>query len=194
MSRLTKQLRESMSKEILSHAFSDKQQAADKVKLTAGEKIYTDIYGANLIAMECLPRGMLPKSSHIYIAIAGQKHKVDFNESRVIGFRDYDRHQSGAKLYVGDEPVAIEFLKAVEAVSDIQSKRSAMAREVNAVLESVHTFKKLWEVWPESKSVLEKFEVKPSIAILPAVQVNRLNAELGLPAKTQDDDEPEQSS
>ena len=43
------------------------------------------------------------------------------------------------------------------------------------------TFKKLWEVWPECKSLLEKFEDKPAIAILPAVQVHRLNAALGLP-------------
>lgn len=181
MSRLTKQLREKMLETVLDHAFTAKEQAAYKAKIVAGEKVYTDIYGPHLIAMESLPKGFLSKTHYIYIAIGGQKHKVDLTEDRLIGRGHADRYGSGAKLYVGDEVVAQEFLKAVEAVSDIQTERSNMHREVNAVLESVHTFKKLWEVWPECKSLLEKFEDKPTIAILPAVQVHRLNAALGLP-------------
>lgn len=182
MSRLTKQLREKMLETVLDHAFTSKQQAANRAKVAAGEKIYTDIYGTHLIAMESLPKGFLPRTSSIYIAISGQKHKVEFSESRLIGRGHSEHYNSGAKLYVGDEPVAQEFMKAVEAVSDIKSQREQMRREVNAVLESVQTFKKLWEVWPECKSLLEKFEQKPTIAILPAVQVNKLNAALGLPA------------
>lgn len=181
MSRLTKQLRDKMLETVLDHAFTAKQQAANKNKIAAGEKVYTDIYGPYLIAMESLPKEFLPKASSFYIAIGGQKHKVDLTESRLIGRGHYDRYNSGAKLYVGDEPAAQEFMKAVEAVSDIKAQREQMHREVSAVLESVHTFKKLWEVWPECKSLLEKFEDKPAIAILPAVQVNRLNAALGLP-------------
>lgn len=186
MSRLTKQLREKMLETVLDHAFTAKEQAAYKAKIVAGEKIYTDIYGAHLIAMESLPKGFLPRSSSIYIAIGGQKHKVDLSEGRLIGRGHSDRYNEGAKLYVGDEPVAQEFMKAVNALSDVQSERTSMNREVNAVLESVHTFKKLWEVWPECKSLLEKFEDKPTIAILPAVQVHRLNAALGLPAETEE--------
>lgn len=184
MSRLTKQLRETMLKTVLDHAFTPKQEAANRELISAGEKVYTDIYGAHLIAMESLPKWFMSRASGIYIAIGGQKHKVDLSEIRLIGRYHADRYNEGAKLYVGDEPVAQEFMKAVEAVSNIQSQRSSMEREVRAVLESVHTFKKLWEVWPECKSLLEKFEDKPTIAILPAVQVDRLNSALGLPAKT----------
>lgn len=181
MSRLTKQLREKMLETVLDHAFTAKQQAAERIKIVAGEKIYTDIYGSHLIAMESLPKGILAKSRYIYVAIAGQKHCVYFGESRLIGHKHSDRYGDNAKLYVGDETVSQEFMKAVEAVDKLQSERKSMQREVNAVLESVQTFKKLWEVWPECKSLLEKFEQKPAIAILPAVQVHRLNAALGLP-------------
>ncbi|RZG71878.1 hypothetical protein EXU29_12185 [Acinetobacter wuhouensis] len=186
MSRLTKQLREAMLDAILSHAFDAKQKSADQEKTTEGEKIYQDIYGTSLIAMESLPKGFLPRSNTFYIAIAGQTHRVHLSEARLIGHshtKDYS-YTPKAKLYVGDEQVAIDFQKAVENCRDLKSQREQMSREITPVLESVHTFKKLWEVWPESKSLLEKFEVKPAIAILPAVQVDKLNVALGLPVST----------
>lgn len=192
MSRLTNQLREKMLETVLDHAFLSKINSAQKAKIVAGEKIYQDIYGPYLIAMESLPKGFLPRTPSVYIAVAGQKHCVDFSEPRLIGKGHGDRYSQAAKLYVGDEQVAADFLKTVSDLTDIENDRSNMKREVRAVLESVHTFKKLWEVWPECKSILEKFEVKPSIAILPAVQVDRLNSVLGLPAK--EDGENEKSS
>ncbi|WP_010114708.1 Nmad5 family putative nucleotide modification protein [Acinetobacter sp. P8-3-8] len=180
MSRLTKSLREAMLETILSHAFDAKQKNAKQQEIIAGEKVYQDIYGSHLIAMESLPKGFLEKSSYFYISIAGRSHCIRLSESRLVGCR-HDNSYFKAKLYVGDEAIAIEYQKAVDVCEDFDIKRKQMSREINPVLESVHTFKKLWEVWPESKSLLEKFEEKPTIAILPAVQVNKLNAALGLP-------------
>lgn len=185
MSRLTNQIRQSMLKTVLDHAFSAAERTAAQAKLVAAEKIYSDIYGAHLIAMESLPKGYLPRRSYLYIAIGGQMRQIDFSEGKLTGGSHGDRHShSKAKLYVGDEPVVVEWLKAESDCEDVKSRRSAMRREVGAVLDSVPTFKKLWEVWPECKSLLEKYEVKPSIAILPTVQVANLNAALGLPVST----------
>lgn len=114
--------------------------------------------------------------------IGGQRHIVNLSESKPMSYEsNYSRI-----VFEADNPVAIAWLQANHKVSDLDKHRDAMYREVHAVLESVHTFKKLWEVWPECKSLLEKFENKPAIAILPAVQVHRLNAALGLPAETQE--------
>lgn len=180
MSRLTKQLREAMLDSILSHAFGEKRADTLKIKNICAEKVYSDIYGKHLIAMESLPKGFLAKSSIFYISIAGRSHIVRLSESRLIGNK-HDNSYYKAKLYAGDEAIAIEYQKAVDACDDLETQRKQMSREITPVLESVHTFKKLWEVWPESKSLLEKFEAKPAIAILPAVQVNKLNVALGLP-------------
>ncbi|KAF1025019.1 MAG: hypothetical protein GAK29_02188 [Acinetobacter bereziniae] len=180
MSRLTKQLREAMLESMLHHAFNEKRAAAFKAKSICAEKMYSDIYGKHLTAMESLPRGFLEKSSNFYISIAGRSYCVRLSEARLIGYK-HDCSYHKAELYAGDEAIAIEYQKAVDACEDLESQRKQMTREITPVLESVHTFKKLWEVWPESKSLLEKFEVKPTIAILPAVQVNKLNVALGLP-------------
>lgn len=181
MSRLTNQIRQSMLKTVLDHAFSAAERTTAQAKLVAAKKIYIDIYGAHLIAMESLPKGFLEKRSYLYIAIGGQTRQIDFSECKLVGCDHTSRHGDKAKLYVGDEPVVVEWLKAESDCDDIKKRREAMFREVNAVLNSVPTFKKLWEVWPECKSLLDKYEVKPSIAILPAVQVANLNAALGLP-------------
>lgn len=180
MSRLTKSLREAMVKTILDHAFNAKQAAAQKVKELCAENVYLDIFGKHLIAMESLPKGFLEKSSVFHISIAGRSHCVRMNEDRLIG-NNHGNSYYKAKLYKGDEDVAIAYQNAVEAYDDIGAQRRQMSLEITPVLESVQTFKKLWEVWPESKSLLEKFEAKPAIAILPSVQVAKLNTALGLP-------------
>lgn len=178
MSRLTKDLRERMARCVLNNAFEAKEKEAIKNLRLAGDKIYDDIYGAHQKAMKSLPKDWLNTSQYIKIAIAGQAHEVRFTETRLIG---YEHYWKKPKLYVGDEQVCIDFLKAINVTEDLESQRKAMEREVNAILHSVQTFKKLWEVWPASKSLLEKFESKPTVAMLPAIQFDKVNAALGLP-------------
>lgn len=178
MSRLTNDLRERMARCVLNNAFSAQEKEADQNLRLAGDKIYDDIYGAHQKAMKSLPEDWLKTSEYIRIAIAGQTHDVFFTESRLIGYEHYWRKP---KLYVGDEQVCIDFLKALDVTEDMKKQRKAMEREVNAILHSVQTFKKLWEVWPASKSLLEKFVSKPTVGMLPAIQFDKVNAALGLP-------------
>lgn len=178
MSRLTNQIRQSMLKTVLDHAFSEKQSKAEAELIAAGDALYMDHHGEHLKTMQKLPASFLYKQSRMDTNIGGQRHIVSLSESKPMSYEsNYSRI-----AFLADNPVAIAWLQANDKVNDTKNQRNVMSREINAVLESVHTFKKLWEVWPESKSLLEKFEQKPAIAILPAVQVNRLNAALGLPA------------
>lgn len=180
MSRLTKDLRERMARCVLNNAFGAKGKEAEQALRLAGDGIYTDIYGPHLKAMQSLPKDWLPMSWYVRIAIAGQNHDIYFSEKRIIGV---DQHWYRPKLYVGDEVVCVEYLKAVAVCDDVKKNRQAMDREVEAILNSVQTFKKLWEVWPASKSILEKFESKPTVAMLPAIQFDKVNAALGLPVE-----------
>lgn len=180
MSRLTKTLRESMLKAVLDHAFNEKQAAANSVLVQCGEAIYQDIYGPYQDAMNSLPKNWLHTTSQITVAIAGQRHEVKISEQRPVG--DNQRYWNEyAKLYVGDEQIVLNYQKAADVIEALKSHRNAMKREVDAILNSVHTFKKLWEIWPESKCILEKFETKPTVALLPAIQIEKVNSALGLP-------------
>ncbi|WP_314339349.1 MULTISPECIES: Nmad5 family putative nucleotide modification protein [Acinetobacter] len=177
MSRLTNQIRQSLLKTVLDHAFSEKQSKAKSDLVLAGDALYLDHHGEHLKTMKKLPANFLYKQSRMDTNIGGQRHIVSLSESKLMSYES----NCSRIVFEADNPVAISWLQANENVESLVKQRHAMECEVNAVLESVHTFKKLWEVWPESKSLLEKFEAKPAIAILPAVQVNKLNVALGLP-------------
>lgn len=184
MAQLTKSLRERMCRRVLNNAFSEKIDELKRVQVQLADKIYNDIYGAHLKTMNSLPKGYFKSQGYLYISIAGQEHYLSFSESKIVA-HNHDKRDK-AKLYVGDEPVAIEWLKAVGDLENLQKKRSEMEYEVEALLASVTTFKKLWQVWPECKSLLEDFESKPTVALLPSIQVKKLNAALGLPVETQE--------
>lgn len=177
MSRLTNQIRQSMLKAVLEHAFSEKIAQAKADLIVAGDALYMDHHGEHLKIMQKLPASFLYKQGRMDTNIGGQRHVVQLSESKPMSYES----NCSRIVFEADNPAAIAWLQANEKVGDAINQRDAMSREVNAVLESVHTFKKLWEVWPESKSLLEKFEQKPAIAILPAVQVAKLNSALGLP-------------
>lgn len=177
MSRLTKQIREKMLAEVLDHAFAEKQRQAKAELNAAAEALYMAHHGEYLATLELLPSSFIYRSKSFNVSIGGQCHYISFNEKRIM---TYESSHSRV-VFDADHSEAQAFLRANDKVENINKQRSGMHREVNAILESVHTFKKLWEVWPECKSLLEKFEQKPSIAILPAVQVDRLNSALGLP-------------
>lgn len=186
MSHLNKTLRKAMTDAMMDFAFAKKISDAERLKKIAGEKIYQKVYGAHLIAMESLPKGWMNKGSYIFVAIAGQRRKVEFTENKLIGRSHAESYGSYAEFFDGSEPVAIEYIAACDALNAVKSERDKYERQVSAMLESITTFKKLWEVWPDSKPVLEKFEVKPTIAILPAVQLQEINAALGLPVGSQE--------
>ncbi|HFG6953857.1 Nmad5 family putative nucleotide modification protein [Acinetobacter baumannii] len=180
MSRLTKNLRERMRDCVINKTFDSKFDALNKQKVEVSEKIYLDIYGNHIETMNKLPKGFLKGCSYLYIAIGGQEHCLYFSSDKLKAY-NHDRWDK-AKLYVGDEPLAVEFMNVVNALEKLEKERDRMRREVFSLLDSVQTFKKLWEVWPESKTLLADFEKKPIVALLPAIQIQKLNDALGLPA------------
>lgn len=182
MSTLTKAIRENMREAVLNHAFQAKEEAAKKELIAAGVALYMSVHTDYLPIMQRLPSGFLYSSDRFDVNIGGQQHRVQLDKTRLMTY------ESRSEYYPieANNSFAIDYLRANDKVSDVDNQRSQKFREVTAILESVRTFKKLWEVWPEAKPLLEKFETKPPAAFLPAIQFDRINAELGLPPATND--------
>lgn len=177
MTNLTKAIRENMRKAVLDNAFNEKQDAAKAELQAAGLALYMAHHEQYLPIMEQLPKGFLYCSSYFDTNIGGQRHNIYFEEPKPMTYESNNSYI----IFDANDPVAIEYLKANDKVNDIDSQRNKMWNKVTAILESVRTFKKLWEVWPEAKPLLEHFEKKPPAAYLPAIQFDQINAELGLP-------------
>ena len=180
MTDLTKAIRENMRQVVLDHAFKEKKQAAKQAVDAAGLALYMAYHEKYLPIMEQLPDGFLHKSSSFCVNIGWQYHKIYLGSKKPMTIESYWSRVP----FDANDPAAIAFLSAVNAVYDIDNQIEIMSNKVTAILESVRTFKKLWEAWPEAKPLLEHFEEKPPATYLPAIQFNQINAELGLPPAT----------
>jgi hypothetical protein len=62
---------------------------------------------------------------------------------------------------------------------DLITERNQLKREIRAILYSVSTFKKLYDVWPEVSKFTADIEVNVAMQ-LPAVKVDSINQKIGL--------------
>ena len=91
---------------------------------------------------------------------------------------DYRPAKNGLML-AADHPLTIQFEQLENRSRELEDRRTALRQEVRAAVNSCSTVNKLLTVWPEAKELLPKY-AKPTTN-LPAVQVDKLNAAIGLP-------------
>lgn len=180
MSYLSQNVRTYMRNTVLEHAFKSKLEAAQAELVKAADALYMAHHGAYLKTMQALPSDFLYASQYMDTNIGGQRHNIRLSEIKLMSYKS----NCSRIVFEASNPAAIAYLKANDKLDDIKSQRDTMSNEVKAILNSVRTFKKLWEVWPEAKPLLEKFENKPTVALLPAIQIDKVNAALGLPPDT----------
>lgn len=99
-----------------------------------------------------------------------------FKELRVIYMYD------SKPTLTADNPLVQKFLDAEKALEDLKSSRQQIKDNVQAVVYSVSTTKRLIEVWPESAELIPK-EVEVVRAGLPAINFESLNASIGIPSE-----------
>lgn len=81
-----------------------------------------------------------------------------------------------------DNPLVQKFLDAEKTLEDLQASKKQIKDNVQAVVYSVSTTKRLVEVWPEAAELIPA-EVEVVRAGLPAVDFKSLNASIGIPSE-----------
>lgn len=84
-------------------------------------------------------------------------------------------------VFAADHPLVLQFGQLENRKADLTSKRATLKQQVQAVLASVTTVKKLLEVWPEAKELLPQ-NVEGAKPQLPALPIADVNALIGLPS------------
>ena len=113
-----------------------------------------------------------PMEGTIYVSLGGMRARV--NE-----FRGRRPGKSGLMLS-SDHPLTVQFEKLEAREKELQLRKSNLRAEVRAVVDSVTTINKLLSVWPEAKELLPA-SANPQTKNLPSVNVESLNAAIGLP-------------
>ena len=108
--------------------------------------------------------------------LGGLRVRLNFGPSR-----EERRICPSEAMFAADHPLALQFGQLENRKADLKSKRDTLRHQVQAVLASVTTVKKLLEIWPEAKELLPQNveEAKPQLPALPIADVNAL---IGLPS------------
>lgn len=181
MSRITKYDREQMVKAIAKHGFEKQLAQVDSELVALADKFYTDIFGAAQKHIKALPKGFCYSSSSFNINVNGQNRPLSMSENRSLPYRaSYSRETIA--VYEDGHELVVELNTLTNKKEKLVSERKAAERNANAVFESVTTYKKLWQVWPESHEILKDFDVAPTEPMLPSAPIKALNSALGLPS------------
>lgn len=187
MARISKSTKSLMVDELLRHGkFDENIEAKYQAMLKVGDEIHRAIFGKYLPAIKKLPANMFNYTINLTLEDIPSpdnrfRFRVELSDYRVAttrgGVMDADFHKM-----TKDHELIKKYLKAKQALQDEKVKRQAVKEQAEAVLNSVGTFKKLWEVWADARPLLEKFD-KATTENLPRVisNVATLNTIFGLP-------------
>lgn len=199
--RLTTDIRDSLTLDILRHRFAADVDALIAVQVEFAEKVYNDLFDQTTIArMQSLPDGWLPRVHDIgaqfdYVGgancytrlwfsgyltgilgrIAIKPVKTDLTKKLVT-----DSKASGcAKVYDPSHKLAIEFDRIRHRTKELKDAAETAERSIMIALNAVSTIKRLVETWPEIDQFARKYETGP--AQMPALPTDHLNQLLRLP-------------
>ncbi|TAA49789.1 Nmad5 family putative nucleotide modification protein [Shinella sp. JR1-6] len=191
--RLTKHIREAITKAALAHRFCDEVKSLIDAKADFGRAVYDDLYKKeDRQKMADLPAGWLPENDSFGIQFGASFSRVYFSGytygplmratdyKRSDKFRILSKHASGcAKVYDATHKLSAthEGLRSREA--DLKSAYDAAERQMTAALNAVTTVKRLIETWPEIAPFATKYETEAPY--LPAIPTGQLNKILDLP-------------
>lgn len=182
MASLSKQLEAGMAVKLADHAFGEKIKVAYQAVTAAGDELYVHVFGAeNIKLMNSLPNGFIEKTRLFFVNLNGDVRNVDIANDRPIPRHAASAYREIPVVNIADEPVR-KYVAASREYDSLKRQRSEARSRAEAAMANINTFGQLWKLWPEAKSVIGHFEQKPERALLPAVVINDLNKELGLPA------------
>lgn len=190
MARISKHTKSLMLAELLKHGkFDENISAKEQTMREIGDEIHHSIFGKYLPAINKLPDTMFNYTQQLTLdGIESPDSKfrlrVSLSDFRVATARGGNLTEDFHKL-TNDSDLIKRYLAARKDFEDEQVKKRAAKEEADAVLSSVTTFNKLWEVWSDARPILEKFDT--TTPNLPTVvsQVATLNTIFGLPPQEQ---------
>lgn len=189
MAKLTKHTKLMMIEELIKNGkFAENIKTKEREIEAVGDEIYRAIFGKYLDEIKKLPREFFHHSKAIRLqGIPSAKNNfrtdVHLSDYRPIT-ADYANIQIDFHGLTATDEIIRKYHIAEQAYEDEVKKEKQARAEADALLSNVNTFKQLWLMWPESQSLLGKFENqdKPNYPLVPQNIVN-INAAFGLPVE-----------
>lgn len=174
MSRLTNDLRSDILNAATKNLFAAEFTALKEREKKIGDKVFFKHYAKpeQYAAMERLPAEFFSSGEEIRCWLNGESAVISMSESRRFPAFGVNR-----RLDITDSALRAEWDKLEKERKALSDKKKELSDQINGVIASATTVKKLLEVWPESKPFIPDYAFATGgTKNLPAVMVANLNA------------------
>lgn len=197
--RLTKDMRQRVTNDILSHAFTkhcEKQVAAENV---FAQEVYDDAFADVLTYLKELPSKLFFHNNNFRAQFGGEHQALYFGAGFAGGYGEigsltttetvsrpipYSCHYAVAKVYGQKDKFVTQYERLMEARRALDKEIQETRVQTESILARCSTSSKLLDTWPEIESFVKKHLVTKDEPKLPAAPVRILNARLDLPPET----------
>lgn len=172
--------RHDILKRALEHAFGEREKALTQKRLEHANDVYNDVYPADVQKqMRDLPRNYLPKGSCIMCRFDRDDMRIEFGDERkLVSYYHFNR-SSYAKIYDPLHSLCVRHFEIKKEEEQLDTEKTRAKSGITAILESVRTVQKLYEVWPECEPFIKDY-LSSTNAMLPALPIADINLMLGL--------------
>lgn len=183
--RLSNRIRDEIIGKVLDHSFYDRLKLIEDEKRALYEETYDVLYPKELLDKmselepfryddkgEYLPGDFYSSSRTFRIAYGYKTDWANIKKAKPFASNRVNR------LPI-DHPLTEKHDHICNRYDTLITERNTLRHEIRAILYSVSTFKKLYDVWPEVAQFTSDIEIKAEMQ-LPAVKVDSINKRLGL--------------
>ena len=176
MTRLTNDMRESISRRCIETQFNKEVEKFKKEEHELGMKCYHDIFDLKIRkAAEALPQKWLRMDGCLRFNVGGYDIRFTVTPPVPVPYST-----SCASLGSVSKELAEACQDFANRKKDAKDKADKARIQLSAMLSKIGTVKSLEKTWPEGRAFYKKYLVVNDGAALPAIQVDDINKLLGL--------------
>ena len=195
--RLTITMRDNIREQVLRHKFKDREAALKLEERAVFDVVIDGLLGGHKAAIEGLPARWTEGSIGFEAYTEGKSRNRYSMEDRTTvtgshtrrvpaNFPSYHNFLDKDDMIEAEFPIPAATHKLlqtfVEKRDAMRDERGELGRKLGALLNSVTTVKKLYEVWPELAEIVKQPEEQTANGTALTVSVADLNKTIGLPA------------
>ena len=172
--RLTNHLRDKLIRKALDDKFGAKMEELNTKISKVVETLFVDQFREHLEIMGTLPDGYFPDKDGTHLTIGGRRY----------GYIEFTRGIITPLMY--RRTLEVESNRGLEKwlldLEAIKRGYKALNQQLDSLLFNVKSSKALYDLWPESRGILDLEVVEPDKELqFPCVLIKSLNDALGLP-------------
>ena len=174
--RLTNLIRERIVRRAVDTTFDKQRDALVKIEKALALKAYRTVFGEALLKkINAVPKNWFRADACLSFNIGGQRHVLRGDKELPVPYS-----KSCNLLGVLEGDIAEQVIAHADARKKLLDDRSAAHSQLSAMLESINTFNKLFELWPEGKPFYEEYATTDKRTGAVAIRFDDMNKMLGL--------------